>query len=106
MAVKVARLSSPARKPLVANWASQTLGNEGVSCQSPLKTKPLRTAGEPVADESVQLHESALIDHQFAAARVLLRAFMEWFGYLTHSRRYPRAFTILAARWRTLHRNS
>jgi hypothetical protein len=67
-----------------------------MSSQSPLKAKPLRLPGESVDDEIVRLRESALTDHLFAAGCVLLLAFMEWFGYLTHSGRHPYAFSILA----------
>ncbi len=67
-----------------------------MSAQSPLKAKPLRLPGESVDDEIVHLRENALLDHLFAAGCVLLLAFMEWFGYLTHSGRHPWAFTVLA----------
>jgi Nuclease-related domain len=67
-----------------------------MSGQSPLKTKPLRLPGESVDDEIDRLRDGALIDHLFAAGCVLLLAFMEWFGYLTHSARHPYAFTLLA----------
>jgi nuclease-like protein len=68
-----------------------------MSGQSPLKIKPLRLPGESVDDEIVHLRENALMDHLFAGGCVLLLAFMEWFGYLTHSGRHPWAFTLLAA---------
>jgi hypothetical protein len=68
-----------------------------MSGQSPLKAKPLRLPGESVDKEIVRLRENALMDHLFFAGCVLLLAFMEWFGYLTHSGRHPWAFTILAA---------
>jgi hypothetical protein len=67
-----------------------------MSSQSPLKIKPLRRPGESVDYEIVQLRENALMDHLFFAGGVLLLAFMEWFGYLTHSGRHPWAFTALA----------
>jgi hypothetical protein len=67
-----------------------------MSGRSPLKTKPLRLPGESVDDEIVELRESALMDHLFAAGCVLLLAFMEWFGYLMHTGRHPWAFTLLA----------
>jgi hypothetical protein len=67
-----------------------------MSGQSPLKAKPLRLPGESVDDEIVHLRESALMDHLFVAACVLLLTFMEWFGYLTNSGRHPLAFTLLA----------
>jgi hypothetical protein len=67
-----------------------------MSGQSPLKAKPLRLPGESVDDEIVYLRETALMDHLFVAGCVLVLAFMEWFGYLTHSGRHPWAFTILA----------
>jgi hypothetical protein len=68
-----------------------------MSGQSPLKIKPLRLPGESVDDEIVHLRENALMDHLFAGGCALLLAFMEWFGYLTHSGRHPWAFTLLAA---------
>jgi nuclease-like protein len=67
-----------------------------MSSQSPLKIKPLRLPGQGVDDEIVHLRENALTDHLFATGCVLLLAFMEWFGYLTHSGRHPWAFTVLA----------
>jgi hypothetical protein len=67
-----------------------------MSSQSPLKIKPLRLPGQGVHDDIVHLRENALMDHLFAAGCVLLLAFMEWFGYLTHSGRHPWAFTVLA----------
>jgi hypothetical protein len=67
-----------------------------MSGQSPLKLKPLRLPGQTVDDDIVRLREGALMDHLFTAGCVLLLAFMEWFGYLTHSGRHPYAFSLLA----------
>jgi hypothetical protein len=67
-----------------------------MSGQSPLKAKPLRLPGESVDDEIARLRENALMDYLFVGGCVLLIAFMEWFGYLTHSGRHPWAFSVLA----------
>ena len=79
-----------------------------MSGQSPLKEKPLRLPGQTEDDKIVRLREGALMDHLLVAACVFVLAWMEWFGYLTHSARHPVVFTAVAVatvavvRWRIL----
>lgn len=67
-----------------------------MSGQSPLKEKPLRLPGQTEDDKIIRLREGALMDHLFVAACVFVLAWMEWFGYLTHSARHPVVFTAVA----------
>jgi Nuclease-related domain len=67
-----------------------------MSSKSPLKAKPLRNPGESTDAELRRWTEDHLMDPFFFAAGFFVVAFVEWFGYLTHSPRRPLLFSCVA----------
>jgi Nuclease-related domain len=68
-----------------------------MSSQSPLKAKPLRLPGESVANEIDHWINGRVIETFIGAAVFCAISLMEWVGYLTHARRQPILFSVLAA---------
>jgi Nuclease-related domain len=84
----------------------KSLGDKGMSGQSPLKAKPLRLPGESVDKEIDRWINDATLGPFFGAGSFCIVAFFEWYGYLTHTPRQPIVFTgiavaaLLYAGWR------
>jgi hypothetical protein len=68
-----------------------------MSSQSPLKAKPLRLPGESVDKEIDKWVTDKALGAFFVAASLCAIAYLEWYGFLTHSPRRPILFTVLAA---------
>jgi hypothetical protein len=68
-----------------------------MSDQSPLKAKPLRLPGESVDKEIDRWINDATVGPFFGAGSFCVVAFIEWYGYFTHSPRRPILFSLLAA---------
>jgi Nuclease-related domain len=67
-----------------------------MSSQSPLKAKPLRLPGESLDKEIEKWVVDKALGAFFAAGCFCVIAYMEWYGYLTHSPRRPILFTVVA----------
>jgi Nuclease-related domain len=68
-----------------------------MSSKSPLKAKPLRLPGESVDKEIDRWINEATLGPFFGAGSFGIVAFLEWYGFLTHSPRRPILFAALAA---------
>jgi len=81
----------------VANWPILELGDNGISSQSPLKSKPLRLPGQSLDEEIGKWVNDKALGALVGAACFCVAAYFEWFGYLTHAPRRPVLFTVAAA---------
>lgn len=70
--------------------------NGAISMKSPLKGKPLRVPGESLDEEIDRWTNERAFEYLIGAAAFFVIAWMEWFGYLTHSPRRPVLFSVLA----------
>jgi hypothetical protein len=70
--------------------------NSAISMKSPLKGKPLRVPGESLDEEIDRWTNERAFEYLMGAAAFFAIAWMEWFGYLTHSPRRPVLFSVLA----------
>lgn len=68
-----------------------------MASQSPLTDPPLRLPGQSLDEEIEQWQNEGIINYFIAASSLFMLAFMEWFGYLTHTPRQPRLFSVCAA---------
>jgi hypothetical protein len=74
----------------------KSLGDKGMSGQSPLKEKPLRLPGESLDKEIDKWVVDKGLGAFFVAGCLCAAAYVEWYGYLTHAPRRPIVFTVVA----------